>query len=216
MPGPVVLIETSGRHGLVGLALNGKIIETANLDAERKHARDLAHSVTKVMKTGKISPVELKGVIVARGPGSFTGLRVGLVTAITLAYATNAKIAGVSSFQALAEQVNHASGRVTILADGLRGGTYTQSFQKETDGWKPTGDLEVRSSIELVPSMVAMSCRWIGCPEQAMVVKPSLEGLLAVGLPRLSQGETDSPESLEPLYVQPSSAERQWRNLGRE
>lgn len=216
MNGPVILIETSGRQGLVGLALDGKIVDTVELNTEKKHAQDLAGKINQLMSRHKIGPKELKGVIVARGPGSFTGLRIGLVTAITLAYATDAKIVGVSSFQGLAEQVNHDSGKVTILADGLRGGTYYQSFQKESDGWRPTCPLDVKSDIGITPNMVAMAKRWIGCPEQAVVVKPSLEGLLAVGLPRLTRGESDSIENLEPLYVQPSSAERQWQNLGRK
>lgn len=211
----VVLIESSGRPGRVGLALDGQIVETAKLDAERKHARDLSGTVIRVMKAKNISARELKGVIVARGPGSFTGLRVGLVTAITLAYVTDAKIVGIPSFQALAEQVNHPEGQVTILADGLRGGTYTQSFRKEADIWMPVEELEVRSRIETNFPMVAMNNRWAGCPEEAVVVKPDLAGLLAVGMPRLAKGENDTIDKLEPLYVQPSSAERQWRHLGR-
>lgn len=216
MPGPAVLIETSGRQGLVGLALDGALVGTVKLNMEKKHAQELARKINQLMGEHKIGYARLKGVIVARGPGSFTGLRIGLVTAITLAYATEAKIVGIPTFHGLAEQVNHESGKITILADGLRGGTYHQSFQKEGESWTPTRSLEVKSDIELAPAMVAMSKRWIGCPEQAVVVKPSLEGLLAVGLPRLTRGESDPLENLEPLYVQPSSAERQWRNLGRK
>lgn len=214
MRGPVVLIDTSRRQGSVGLALNGELVEKARLDPERSHAQDLTGAISRLVSTRNYSLKDVTGVIAARGPGSYTGLRVGLMTAITLAYATAAKMVGVSSFHALAEQIDHTDGRITVLADGFQGGTYFQSFRKESGSWIPAGELAVASQIPDECPMVILPPRWAGCPDGVVAVDPELDGLLAVGLPRLAGGEHDSIADMEPLYIQPSSAERQWRNLG--
>lgn len=216
MEGPVVVVETSGRCGQVGLARGGIWLEQCQLDGDRRHARDLASAIRELLRRHEVSPKTVQGVIVARGPGSFTGLRVGLATAMTLAYAAGARIVGIGSFAGLAEQANVAEGRVAVVGDALRGCSYHQTFVRSADGWDAETELVVVDAmVEAVGPFLAMTSMWATCPEQATVVQPNLDGLLAQGMRRLNRGEHDAPEALEPLYVQPSSAERQWRDLGR-
>jgi tRNA threonylcarbamoyl adenosine modification protein YeaZ len=203
MEGPVLVVETSGRCGQIGLARNGVWLEQCQLDGDRRHARDLSSAIRELLRRHGVEPRGVQGVIVARGPGSFTGLRVGLATAMTLAYAAGARIVGIGSFSGLAEQANVPEGRVAVVGDALRGCSYHQTFVRSADGWDAETDLVVVDAVDA------------NCPEQASVVQPNLDGLLAQGMRRLKRGEHDAPEALEPLYVQPSSAERQWRDLGR-
>lgn len=215
MLGPVVVIETSGFQGQVGLMVEGAMVARLSLDSERRHARDLAAKVGQILQGHGYKPADTKGVIVARGPGSFTGLRVGLATAMALAYATGAKIVGVGSLHGIAEQANLPGGVATVAADALRGGSYVQTFMKGERGWAPSDELKVVPLISTPHPVVAMSARWPGCPANALVAEPALDGIGAIGLRRLAAHESDEPHILEPLYVQPSSAERQWANLGR-
>ena len=215
MEGPVLVVETSGRCGQIGLARNGVWLEQCQLDGDRRHARDLSSAIRELLRRHGVEPRGVQGVIVARGPGSFTGLRVGLATAMTLAYAAGARIVGIGSFSGLAEQANVPEGRVAVVGDALRGCSYHQTFVRSADGWDAETDLVVVDAVDANGPVLAMTSTWATCPEQASVIQPNLDGLLAQGMRRLKRGEHDAPEALEPLYVQPSSAERKWRDLGR-
>jgi tRNA threonylcarbamoyl adenosine modification protein YeaZ len=82
-----LILETSGRVGLVGLARDGRVVRSARLDETRRHARDLAATIDAVLKAEGAGPKDLHGVMVGLGPGSYTGLRVGIASAKVLAYA---------------------------------------------------------------------------------------------------------------------------------
>ena len=73
-----LILETSGRVGKIGLARGGAVVRSVALDDTRRHARDLAATVESVLKAESLAPSDLTGVMVGRGPGSYTGLRVGL------------------------------------------------------------------------------------------------------------------------------------------
>src|SRR5829696_6432985 len=99
-----LILETSGRVAQVGLARGGAVVRSSRLEETRRHARDLASTVDAMLKTEGLSPRDLTGVMVSRGPGSYTGLRVGLISAKALAYATGCHLVAVDTFAAIAHQ----------------------------------------------------------------------------------------------------------------
>src|SRR5690349_573125 len=105
-----LLIETSGRVGKVGLARGGGVVRSADLDATRRHARDLTAAVDGLLRAEAIGPRDLAGVMVSLGPGSYTGLRVGVMAAKALAYATGCRLVPVGTFAAVAEQAPAEAG----------------------------------------------------------------------------------------------------------
>src|SRR5689334_18531380 len=96
-----LILETSGRSARIGLARGGAVVRSASLDETRRHARDLAATVDSLLKAESLHPKDLTGVMVGRGPGSYTGLRVGLTSAKALAYATGCKLIAVDTFAAI-------------------------------------------------------------------------------------------------------------------
>ena len=88
----------------MGLARGGAVVRAVSLDDRRRHVRDLALTVSTVLEAEGLSPADLTGVMVGRGPGSYTGLRVGLMSAKALAYATGCELRAVDTFAAIAEQ----------------------------------------------------------------------------------------------------------------
>src|SRR5207248_708159 len=96
-----LLIETSGRVGKVGLARGGMVARAAELDASRRHARDLTAAVDVLLKAESLGPRDLTGVMVGIGPGSYTGLRVGVMAAKALAYATGCRLVPPATRRAL-------------------------------------------------------------------------------------------------------------------
>src|SRR5687768_10817067 len=121
-----LLIETSGRVGKVGLARGGAVARAADLDATRRHARDLAAAVDAHLKGEGLRPADLTGVMVGVGPGSYTGLRVGLISAKALAYALGCRLVPVPTFAAIAERAPAEAGHLWVIADALQGQIYLQ------------------------------------------------------------------------------------------
>src|SRR6185369_14233589 len=102
----IIAIETSGRHGSVA-ALGGDAdaappIGQIVLTAEQRTAQALAPSLKQLLAAVGWSPKDVEMVAVAIGPGSFTGLRIGVTTAKAFAYAVGAEVIGVNTLCALA------------------------------------------------------------------------------------------------------------------
>jgi len=217
-----LLIETSGRTGQVGLARGGEVVLSRLLDPSRRHARDLAPAVVELLQQAGITASACVGVMVSLGPGSFTGLRVGVMSAKTFAYATGCALRAVPTFAAVAEQAPSRCEPLWVVADALRGHAYAQLFRRSAPGWEAQTELlllpweQWRSQVAVEafvsgPGAQQAAERW---PELALTPPethhPTLQGLYAAGsrMPDLSRSELFA---LEPLYIRPSYAEEQRR-----
>ncbi len=194
------------------------------LDEIRRHARDLAPAIAELSAEQGWRPREIQAVIVSRGPGSYTGLRVGLMSAKTFAYAAGCTLIAVDTFAALALQAPSSVGRVDVLADAQQDKVYVQSFARPSHDWQPTSELAIRRVADWLasrdPSAWATGpglLKW-GPHLPAEVPRldeslwePQPASLLRLGLARYRAGERDDPWSLEPIYLRPSSAEEQWK-----
>jgi tRNA threonylcarbamoyladenosine biosynthesis protein TsaB len=127
-PEPLILvIETATRAGSVVLARGREILWSASGDASASHSTDLIETIEKGLKsTGtKLSEVDLFAA--ARGPGSFTGLRIGLATIKAFAVCTRKRCAGVSTLAAIAHAAGASEHTVSLLPAG-RGELFAQLF----------------------------------------------------------------------------------------
>ncbi len=94
--------DTSGFAGSVAVLDGSRPLEEIVLEADRGSARTLAPAIDQALKRAGIEPVQIKLVATTVGPGSFTGLRVGVTTAKTFAYAVGAEVLGIGTLEAIA------------------------------------------------------------------------------------------------------------------
>jgi tRNA threonylcarbamoyladenosine biosynthesis protein TsaB len=223
-----LLLETSGRVGLVALAEGAVLRAQRRLDETRRHARDLAPAVADLLREQGWKARELSAVIVGRGPGSYTGLRVGLMSAKTLAFATGCTLIGIETFTAIARQVPEECTRVDVIADAQKDLIYVQAFGRAGQEWRPENELAIRPFAQWLAERLPDA--WVSGPglvkwrakvpaEVPCVAEeewnPTVESLLVLGLARYCAGERDDVYALEPLYLRASSAEEQWRGRPR-
>src|SRR5262245_11211420 len=111
-----LLLDTSTERGVVGLADGEKLLHSQTLPADRRHARDLVPAMKAACREvgWKLRSVEL--LVVSAGPGSYTGLRVGITAAKALALTNNARIIALDSLEVVACQAGEAS-RIVAIAD---------------------------------------------------------------------------------------------------
>jgi tRNA threonylcarbamoyladenosine biosynthesis protein TsaB len=204
-----LLVETSGRTGQLGLARGDQLLAERSLDATRRHNRDLAPTVAELLQAFECRPTDLNAIVVSLGPGSFTGLRVGLMSAMALAWAVDAAIIPVPTFEAIIETLPSAFTQVDVVADALQGMLYVQGFARASD--EPWHAVD---ALRIVEGKSWQAER----PTDRPIYGPGAELVNGVAphptLRGLFQASFRHPElrgtaflSLEPLYLRGSSAE---------
>lgn len=106
----ILIIETSTEICSVAIAQNGRVIDSIESGEGQNHARLTSLFAEQLLKRNNISPKELGAVAVSRGPGSYTGLRIGVSTAKGICYAGNIPLIAVGTLEAMAKHVslNHS------------------------------------------------------------------------------------------------------------
>ena len=222
-----LLIETSGRTGKVGLARGDAVVGAVNLDANRRHARDLTAVVAKLLEAESLRAAELTGVMVGIGAGSYTGLRVGIVSAKALAYATGCRLLPVPTFHAIAVQAPAEARKIWVIADALQGQIYLQRFERSAGGEiAPIDELTIDRAEDWLnwaepdvwmtgPGVKAHADR---IPQHCHVAveadcEPSVASLFEVGK-AIAPASREEIFGLEPLYLRGSSAEEKAKREG--
>jgi tRNA threonylcarbamoyladenosine biosynthesis protein TsaB len=216
---PWLILETSGRSGMVGLARGGRVVRSAVLDETRRHARDLSATIDAVLKDESLGPRDLFGVMVGVGPGSYTGLRVGIVSAKVLAYAVGCRLVAVPTFRAIVERVPDEYAVADVIGDALQGKVYVQRFVRTSTGWTAVQDLRIEpvaawldrrlpGAVVTGPGLAAYDGI---IPEPVIRVSadlrsPTVEAVFAAGA-RIDPLGRDELFRIEPLYLRGSSAE---------
>jgi tRNA threonylcarbamoyladenosine biosynthesis protein TsaB len=96
------------------------------------HARDLAPAVAAMLQVEGWKPSDIQGLIINRGPGSYTGLRVGVMSAKAFAYATGCALIAVDGFAAVARQAPPEALQIAVIADAQQERVYHQTFKRSS------------------------------------------------------------------------------------
>jgi tRNA threonylcarbamoyladenosine biosynthesis protein TsaB len=218
----ILAINTSTlQWGLALLDTQGTILAEYFMSSGHGHFGILMPALQFLLKTSKTGVQDLEGLVVATGPGSFTGLRVGLAAAKGLCHGLGVPIVGVSSLEALASQVPFPGNPVVAVLDSRRGEVFAGRFvwSDEETLVRKTQDMTLKmmdfpsvfeepmvlignhfqdQALELSKRM-GTRCRL--APPQCWALKASSVG--ALGLKRFRVQAFDTAETLVPLYRRP-------------
>lgn len=223
--GPVLGLDTGGPIGSFGVVADGRLAAVSTRKPV-SHGFELPGAVQEVLEAAGLSLGDLSAIAVAIGPGSFTGLRVGLSYAKGIAAAAKIAIIGVASLDALAlcagsGLVEDAS--VYPVIDARRGEVYTGLYRLITGALQKKSNDVVISVTDLVAGLpdeaafVGYSVAQQACSlaqangRRAKVIENAglnLRGsfVAAIGAVRVVRKETDVIATLEPLYLRPADA----------
>ena len=211
-----VALETSTREPSVALELGGRLREE-RLSGDRPHASDLMPALRDLLSAAEVAPAEVEVVVVGTGPGSYTGLRVGVATALGLARGSGAQLTAVPSVEALVWSECESGEEAGVLLDARAGELYFAHYRREADGVHAVRAPCVVSRAEaaaLVPRELALFADETapdvaGIDASARRVRPAIpraRAVLELGLLKLRAEGPLGPSQVEPLYLRAFAA----------
>jgi tRNA threonylcarbamoyladenosine biosynthesis protein TsaB len=220
-------LDTATWKASVGLRIDGQLSSEKSRTADGSHAVSLLSLIEEVLRDGGCAVRDLDAVAVSGGPGSFTGLRIGLSIAKGLAYATGACLIAVPTLEALARTVAHLDGRICAVLDARKGELYAACFQSSNGVLRRLTDdllLTPAALVNILPTPCVMLGdavapygtflrRHLGAAVTLLPSDthgPSGGVVAAMADERLQAGGPDDLSRLEPRYIRPSEAELKW------
>lgn len=126
----ILAIDTSNQLMSVALLDDDRLIIERTVNVKRNHSIQLMPAIEEMMKEAEWRPKDLTRIVVAKGPGSYTGVRIGVTVAKTLAFSLDIELVGVSSLEVLAANGAQIEGSYCVpLFDARRGNIYTGLYQ---------------------------------------------------------------------------------------
>lgn len=225
----VLGIDTSTSCGSIGLVEDGKVISEFLLDRPETHSERLIRGIELLLKESHLSIHDLDGWVISLGPGSFTGLRIGVSTIKGLAFATNKPIVGVSTLDVLAFQISPTPYLICPVIDARKGEVYTAFYRyQEKDSLKRISPYRALRPEELI-HQIKEKTLFVGdgvksygdyfkkaLPTFTLYPPwplhfPHGSALAILGIEILKKGVSLDLSSFTPLYIRPSEAELKWK-----
>lgn len=236
-------IESSSFAGSVALLEHGRALTSLDLSSSERSARTLAPAIQSLLEMASWKPSDVRLVATTVGPGSFTGLRVGVTTAKSFAFAIGAEIIGVDTLTTVAWQCPDDISRVWTAIDAQRDQAFVAKFARSPNtsageplrtlavgarAWQIAQPATIMSIDDLLAKLNAgdaiagpladkLADR-LAANVKIVRTNPSAPHAIAVGQlawQLYQSGRRDDPFQLTPLYLRRTAAEEQWERLGR-
>ncbi len=146
----ILAIETSSPIASVSLADEDSIIQTITLNEQKRHAVELIPTIQSLFQNHNLSPADLTQIYISHGPGSFTGLRIGIATAKTLAHTLKAKLLPVPTLEVVARNASTEHPHVAVCLNAKRGQCFSAIYACQNNTWVPTLTPSLLSPAELL------------------------------------------------------------------
>ena len=214
----LLAIDTSTETAGLALLKDGNPVAEKNWQCGQNHTVQLLPQLNDLLEKNGVNLQSVTGIVVARGPGSFNGLRVGLSTAKGFAFSLKIPIVGISTLEATAYQFATTGLPVRPVFGAGRGEIATASYQQEGHKWQQLApeylttpealieEIQTKTLFcgEYVPVMAAELVKKLG----SKAVIPAGEALIRravflaeLGEIRLKAGDIDNAATLQPIYL---------------
>jgi tRNA threonylcarbamoyladenosine biosynthesis protein TsaB len=216
----LLAIDTATRWTALALHDGAAVIAELGWSGGNTHTVELAPALSGMLKRAAVQLAELQGIAVAIGPGSYTGLRVGLGLAKGLALANQTPLVGVPTLDIVAAAFGELAGRLIVVAEAGRSRICAGQYAwRPAKGWQPAGSATITSWPDLLAGLAAQrdgrvtlageiapaaarlirEHRFQQAPAAASVRRAGY--LAEIGWRRLRKGQADDADGLTPIYL---------------
>lgn len=219
----VVGLESSGERGSVALLRGESLLGEESLGTGTAHGVALHPAMERLLKQARLKPRDLGLVVVGTGPGSFTGMRVGVAAARALAFALRIPVAGVPSYEALAAAAPPDAPAVACVRDARRNEAWFALYGPSKGGVRAAAIPPSRCTLEEAAAACPAGTLVLGEHRAALAAIARASGVRAgteedsavrasvvarLGLARVLRHGAPDPASVVPLYLQEPHALR--------
>ena len=220
----VLGIDTSGYTNAVGVTDGKQVLADFTFEAKKDSLEKIVANIDFVLKEANLTLEDIQGFGVGLGPGSWTGIRVGVTVGKILAFSANKPVSGVPTLEVLAYNARNIPGVICPIINAGAGDTVYAAFYRTRDGTVSrigeyyVGDIQGLSEIIKEPTVFvgAESQSYCHLISQALnspnIALEAVEGVprgatvALLAAIRLERGENDNVLSLAPLYLKESTA----------
>lgn len=224
----ILALDSATNVASVAVVNSEKILAEFNLNTRKTHSERLMPVVSEVLDYADLTLESIDGFVVSLGPGSFTGLRIGLATMKALAFFTEKPLIGVSTLDGLAANCRNTEGLICPVIQARKDEVYSAIYINGVSGQERISDYLAISPAKLVSCLAGFNAEKITILGDGTGMLPeNLKELLNsdfyiaselqrlpraaavgfLGLERLEQGFSDDISTLTPLYIKASAAE---------
>lgn len=221
-------IDSSSKTATAALIKDGALLGEITLNDKKEHSIILMTLIEDLLNFNKLTINDIDGYVVSKGPGSFTGLRIGMATIKGLSFGSGKPYVSVSSLDALAYNVVNFDGIICPIMDALRNSVYTALYKSDKNKLERLTDYSALELEELVNQLKDKNEKVIFIGDGVNKYRKYLEenypnctfppahlnltrasSLGELGSILLESGQQDDPNS-SPIYLKKSQAEREY------
>ncbi len=213
-----IAIDTSTDTASLALVQDGEVLAELTWRCGQSHTTQLLPHLSHLLNQTKLSLQSASAIIVAKGPGSYNGLRVGISTAKGLALSLGIPIVGISTLEVEAYQHAETGLPICPIFNAGRGEIATATYQKKGDNWSQLVGEHI-TTVDVLCSEITTKTVFCGefvssiaielqkqLKQKAVILSPAANlrrasFLAELGLKRLKEGTYDNPATLQPLYL---------------
>lgn len=228
-----ISIETSSAVSSLAVGNEDCLKGSLTVEAGLTHSEQLVPHIDQLLKMAKVAKNEVQGIAISIGPGSFTGLRIGLATAKAMAYVWKVPLVGIMSMDVWAQSFRTTSDLVSIMVDAQKKNVYESRYKNVNGQFIRIQEPQVKARVDALEELAArkeivyLSGDGIISRAGKKAVadlseghqlrladigqgRPLAENLLLLAIPKFMTGDTEDAMTLLPYYIRRADAEDVW------
>ncbi|MDO4536088.1 MAG: tRNA (adenosine(37)-N6)-threonylcarbamoyltransferase complex dimerization subunit type 1 TsaB [Clostridium perfringens] len=225
----VLSVDSSSSTATCALVKDDEVLGEINFNDKKQHSVILMDLIDSILKEYNIDVNCLDGFVISRGPGSFTGLRIGMATLKGLAFGSHKPLTSISTLEALAYNVVSFNGIICPIMDALRDNVYTCLYKTENNSLTPLIEEKCLAIGELVDILKEKNLPIIfvgdGVSKHREYLKntlpnsffapnhsnfPKAASVGELGIKKIKDGIMEDLDLINPVYLRKSQAEREY------
>lgn len=222
-------IDTSTMAANVAVLEDDKLICEYSVNTKKTHSQKLMPMMENMLNLSDIDITEIDAIGICVGPGSFTGLRIGMATAKAMAHVNNLPIIGVNSLEILGENMNLCSKKICSILDAQRNQVYTAKYILEDNKIKEVEEVSIAQIDNLLQELEATKEEWVIIGEAVYKYKDKIENISNITMSSPVNNITKASSlctiarnkmmenkdihncyDINPMYIRKSQAEEQY------
>ena len=228
-------IDTSSMAASVAVIEDNKLICEYTINTKKTHSQKLMPMIENMLGLSDLNVREIDAIAVCEGPGSFTGLRIGMATAKAIAHVNDIPVIGVNSLEALAANMNLCDKKICSILDAQRNQVYTGRYQYEGTKLVEIKEIGIQQIDELLEKLAQSGEQWILVGEAVYKYEDKIREISNIEIPAASNNVTKAGSlcsvakvkfdegkdifdcyTVNPLYIRKSQAEEQYEEKQRK